>query len=457
MNLRSLLEDSFSLDLRALAFFRIGIGGLLLYDFILRTEYLVLHYTDSGVLPVSLVKQELWESGFWSLHALSGSVELQVILFAIQGLAALSLLAGYKTSFSTILCWLLLLSLQNRNPWILNSGDMYLRLLLFWSIFLPLGQRYSIDSRAGEAGKKVYASSASFCFIIQILLLYVMTGLLKNSHEWLSEGSAIYYALNVDQMVKPLGKSLLQYPDLLTFMTHSVIVLEVIIPFSLIIPAKNHLFRTLGIVSLMLFHIGLWLTMELGIFVPVCLIALVALLTTKIINQLLNFVNQLNFIKADPGTSTNKVVSFTGNRMNGLLFPKTITAAQLALIGFIFCWNLNTLKPDKDRIPSLLKTAAHTLRIDQTWDMFAPTVLKDDGWFVIKADLENGKNIDFFQNDDVQWVQPDDLLSYYISERWRKYFKNLYRTDEAKFYQAFVSSFKWKWKQKEDAYIQKVT
>lgn len=443
------------MDARALAFFRIGIGSLLIYDLITRSEYLVLHYTDSGVLPVSLVKQELWGTGFWSLHTLSGSAELQVILFAVQGLAALFLLVGYKTRLSTIICWLLLLSLHNRNPWILNSGDMYLRLLLFWSIFLPLGQRYSIDSRAKEADKKVFASTATFCFILQIMLLYLMTGLLKSSHEWLSEGSAIYYALNIDQMVKPLGKALLQYPDLLTLLTHSVIVLEVLVPFFLIIPVKNYLFRTLGVVSLMLFHTGLWFTMELGIFVPVCLIALIAMIPSSVINQLQSLLDRLNFFK--PYQGIFKEHSNNPNSAHKLLFPKATNTALLALIGFITCWNLNTLSPDNDWMPNWLKAPAHVLRMDQTWDMFAPTVLKDDGWFTINTKMKNGQNIDIFQNSDPKWTEPDDWLDYYISERWRKYFKNLYRTDEEKFYESFVTSLSRKWEEKNSANISKVT
>ena len=53
---------------------------------------------------------------------------------------------GYRARLATIACWFLVMSIHNRNPMILSAGDILLRLLLFWAMFLPLGARYSVDA-----------------------------------------------------------------------------------------------------------------------------------------------------------------------------------------------------------------------------------------------------------------------------------------------------------------------
>ena len=92
-------------------------------------------------------------------------IPFQAVLFVINALFGLSFLVGYKTRVSNFLCWLMMTSLHNRNPYILNagissplsspsplsefiktSGDDMLRLFVFWGMFLPLGKCVSVDS-----------------------------------------------------------------------------------------------------------------------------------------------------------------------------------------------------------------------------------------------------------------------------------------------------------------------
>ena len=41
--------------------------------------------------------------------------------------------------------WFMTTSLQTRNYFVGHSGDTYLRLMLFWAIFMPLGEHFSLD------------------------------------------------------------------------------------------------------------------------------------------------------------------------------------------------------------------------------------------------------------------------------------------------------------------------
>ena len=135
--------ERFGLDLRALALFRILLGVILLVDLAARAGDIGVFYADSGVLPrVDLLDRVDTGATPWSvsLHMISGLPGVQVALFAVAAFCAFCLLIGHRTRLFTVLSWLLLLSLHNRNPAVLNAGDVLFRMLLFWSMFLPSGR-----------------------------------------------------------------------------------------------------------------------------------------------------------------------------------------------------------------------------------------------------------------------------------------------------------------------------
>lgn len=128
---------------------------LVLSDLARRAKDLVAHYSDQGVLPRS--ELDLGPYSF-SLNTLSGAPEFQALLFGLAALGALSMLVGYRTRLATFVVWLLVLSIQLRNPLVLTGGDQLLHLLLFWGIFLPLGTVWSVDrARADERGGAIDA------------------------------------------------------------------------------------------------------------------------------------------------------------------------------------------------------------------------------------------------------------------------------------------------------------
>ena len=96
----SFRQNLFSFDLRSLALFRVGLALLILGDLIHRSFDLRAFYTDFGVLPRWVLMQN--SDHCLSLHALSGSLVFQVILFLIAGGFALMLLAGYRTRLATV-------------------------------------------------------------------------------------------------------------------------------------------------------------------------------------------------------------------------------------------------------------------------------------------------------------------------------------------------------------------
>ncbi len=63
--------------------------------------------------------------------------------------------------------------------------------------------------------------------------------------------------------------------------------------------------------------------------------------------------------------------------------------------------------------------------LDQSWGMFAPTVLKDDGWFVFEGTTSSNKKIDINRNGaNADYIKPTNVLDYIKDDRQRKYQEN---------------------------------
>ncbi|MEO8761074.1 MAG: hypothetical protein ABI388_07280, partial [Bacteroidia bacterium] len=94
---------------------RIAISLVLLTDLCIRATSLTAHYTELGVVPFNALELSYWKVGYFSLFQFCDTYAFAVLVFIITGIVYLFLLAGYKTRLVSLLSWLLLTSLQNRN------------------------------------------------------------------------------------------------------------------------------------------------------------------------------------------------------------------------------------------------------------------------------------------------------------------------------------------------------
>ena len=156
------IRELCSVDIRSLALFRMGLALILLWDIATRFPDLAAHYSDWGVLPRDVLIAKFINVAHLSIYLINGSWAFTFVCFAAAALFAMALLIGYKTRLATVASWIFLISLHSRNPLILQGGDMFLRLLLFWAMFLPLGACWSIDKlldrQKKNTGKSVLLS-----------------------------------------------------------------------------------------------------------------------------------------------------------------------------------------------------------------------------------------------------------------------------------------------------------
>jgi len=430
------IEELFGIDSRSLSFFRIGLALLVLYDLIVRSTALTAHYTDFGILPRTALFEKFPDFAPLSFHFLNGSSFFQALLFLLTGLAAFSLLLGFRTRGSTLVTWILVLSLHNRNPMILQRGDILLRMFLFWALFLPLGSRFSVDRCLASDEQKTPArifSAATVSLLLQICFVYWFTTALKSSAVWWQTGQAIEYALRIDQMVKPFGHFLLHFPQVLPLLTRGIFLWEIVGPLLAFIPVYNGFFRTLTVVAFLAFHLGLWLSLNLGIFPYVSALGWLVFLPSAFWDKLLPCFPRLGHL-ASRLTQTWKawirahwIPSLKSGRLNFTLSKIGTLFVGLSLI-YVLLWNVRTLNFDRYRsfFPPSLNGFGFLLRIDQMWDMFSPSPLREDGWFVIPGRLKDGREVDLFrEGKSVSFEKPKKVSEDYPIERWQKYMMNI--------------------------------
>lgn len=434
-------RKTFTVDLRALAVMRIWLAGIVLIDLGIRATDLEAHYSNMGVLPMYVLHQFLWFPQLFSLHALNGMWQFQAVLFMVAAVFAVFMLVGYRTRLATIASWVLLLSVQNRNPLIGQGGDDLLRMLLFWGIFLPWGAFYSYDAVKKQQPdlqeNTSYFSAATVAYIMQIALVYFSTAMLKNSPEWHTDGTALYYALSLDQILMPGGRLIYPYPELLRFLTLTTYYTELILPFLLLIPVYNNFFRMVVVLVLLGFHIGISLTLFVGLFYLINIASITGLLPGPVMDwidrKLLRvfrkpYTKEFREIFARI-TRQPKILSFQVSlhqpiiEKNNRRYIRNVLVAGMLL--YCIWWNLGTTHLPVPKMPEGSKWFGYMFRLNQHWGMFSPIVFRDDGWYILEGKTEQGTLVDLNQQGgEINYTKPASVVSLFKNDRWRKYSEN---------------------------------
>jgi len=274
-----ILRKIFGIDLRTLALFRVLVGMLILSDLLARAQNLTAHYSDYGIFPRRMALNTTF-----SLHLLSGEPVFIAVLFLIAAIFAVFLIFGYKTRISAIISFILLLSVQNRNPQITQLSDNLLTLLLFWGIFLPMGAKFSVDSALNKTKSEsnLYFSAASMGLLLQAMCVYFFGALAKQAPEW-HNGLAVYQILHWESYAAPFAYWLRELPIWVTkSITYYVYYIELIGPFLMFSPIFQVPLRLLVITLYCILHLGFIFTLGIGLFPYVSFASFITFLPGKV-------------------------------------------------------------------------------------------------------------------------------------------------------------------------------
>ena len=426
-------EKIFGIDLRSLALFRIGLAFSILIDLCLRLPDLKAHYSDLGVFPREEVIGLFHNQWSFSLYFMTGSVQGSLLLFYLNAICACMLILGYKTRLATALCWLFMISLQARNPFVLHGGDVWSRFLLLWGFFLPLGARCSVDALLSSSVKRasnLVTSLATVVILLQLVIVYVFTVEQKRlGAPWGIEGSAVYLALNLDLYATEFGKYLLNYPSLLVGLTYAAFLLEAVGPLLAFSPFFNSPIRCLLIFAFSCMHIAFGLCLSIGTFALVPIVAWTLFLPGEVWEFLSRkFAGQLKWLDKRVGHLAVTLRTKCSHSSRGDFSLSRISKIALSIlfgISLVALWEEVFIERD-GVIPKQYSWTKDVFALRQRWSMFAPRPLRHDGWIIAAGRLRGGEAVDLINaGKALSWKKPDSVIKRHRNMRWANYYARL--------------------------------
>lgn len=380
-------------------------------DLILRARDLEMFYGDFGVLSRADMFRQTWYLQEFQPFLSTGSVWGLSVLFFLGMAGGLCLALGYRTRYAALFCWYFSVCLQLRNPAVLDGGDEFLRLLLFWCPFLPLGARWSMDARRHPEWRSLpndYRSLATVGIYVQFFVLYFFAAYLKSGEAWHKTRLAIYYTLSIDQFSTHLGKWLLGFPQLLKVLTPTVLVAEFALALLLLVPARYLVPRLVFLATAWFFHLGLALCLKFGIFMLIMMVTLLVFVPRPLLDKL---------FPAQTGEAVE-------NEPPAYKLSPLEKGFAVFVIFYILFVNVQSIKY-RQRLPGWTMPVALIIYEHQHWHLFAPEPFREDGWFVFEVTDDQHKVWRELGAEDGSLDKPRHVSSTFPNQRWRRWFQNL--------------------------------
>lgn len=285
---RFFIERWLTVDTRALGVFRIACGLLLLgnlYDRLGGGNF-ISFYTNEGLLPNHYALFLPPANGYWSvLLGFTAPWELAVA-FTVVAFIYLAYTLGWNTRWMQLFALIAYESVNNRFILIQHGGNVVVNVMLVWTLFLPLGERYSLDAllqslrrhRAGDPeslNARTFAGTAQreavglaylgICF--NFAFIYFFNALHKMGGSW-REGSVIHWVLWQNRMATSLAAWVrLHEPFWLSpMLTWGTLVMEWALPVLILVPLWKKHARAIAILLVWTLHGSIAALCTLGPF-----------------------------------------------------------------------------------------------------------------------------------------------------------------------------------------------
>ncbi|MGK3997027.1 HTTM domain-containing protein [Sorangium sp. So ce1024] len=254
--------------------FRITAGLTILHLYLANYHQRHYLYGPEGVWPFARSLEEAHNAGAFSIYVLSRSPLFFEVVFHLGVLFAALWVVGFRTRLMSLLTYVGLWSLHQRNPALLDGGDNVVRLALLYGVFAELGAHFSLDAdrlraqreRGGDLQriKAMMHNAAILACAVQVCLVYGVAGLYKVQGELWQNGTALYYITRVGEFTWPgHSEGLYRSVPLVTALTYATVAFQLGFPFLF---ALNRHTRRLALAGALLFHAGIAIMMGLVTF-----------------------------------------------------------------------------------------------------------------------------------------------------------------------------------------------
>ena len=416
-------------DTRALAAVRILLGTILLIDLAHRAPGIEKYYTNSGAYPLAVHEATYTQFAGLSIHALSGALWFQALLFVLAGLFAVAFVVGYRTRFVGFCSFVLLISLHARNPAVLNGGDILLRTLLPLTLLTPLGERWSVDAVRRGAARQTVLTAATTAVLAQPLVVFTQNAVLKHQGETWYAGEALQIAFANDEMTLFVGNHLSAFPTLLEALNYGWVTLLAGSTVFLLLTA-GRLRAAVALVYLGAF-LGMVPTLMVGLFPFVLIASVIPYLTPPFWDTFEGLLP--DSVMTPP--PTHRLGWWFGGTPIEHRFAEALRRRgrdDLVAFGRAYAGSLLTVLGTVALIFVLLYGVGHvaayeppyeqeaTAVLDQSWGLYAPNPTDSYSWFVTNATLDNGSTVAAVPNSP-GFDRPPDAATTYASFRERKF------------------------------------
>jgi hypothetical protein len=196
--------------------------------------------------------------------------ELQAWFWASVACAAMAM-AGLLTRLSLPLTFLSMMLFRERGPFMTFGADLVLNCIGVWLLFLDCGRVASVDRRLrrwwGQADDDGALPAIELWPVkaiqIQVALIYLVTGLKKLQTIPWQDGSAVYYAVHVGNVLKGQPPPwIVHHHALMALMNYGTLVIELAVPFMLFVRPL----RAWAMGAAFLMHTGIDVFMSIRFF-----------------------------------------------------------------------------------------------------------------------------------------------------------------------------------------------
>jgi len=433
-------REIFGVDLRSLAALRVALGVLLVVDLANRLRSHRALYSDEGMLPRALAEQ-LAPGAFSPAHMGSGDPAWIAAILGLQLALAVCFALGLRPRASGLLSLVLLLSLHERNPLVNHAADVLLRFLLLWSLFLPIGRVWSVDAwlagaPARGAGERVL-SVASVALLLQPWWLYLGATVSKLQYAPWLEGRAVFAVLNKAHYAEPLGELLVEFPRLLALATWGTLVFEGALCLLLFLPWWTARVRILCFCLSYVLQLSLWLCLDIGIFQPLAMAALLPFLPGSFWDRL---------ARRGPASAARDVAPPLA------LHARLLQGVCAVLLAIVASANLVTLPSQPVRLPGFLATLYEKSFLYQRWRVFANTDVTRQGWWLVIGETQNGHRLSLLDERPLHSLaRPEHYASTLPDHHWAMFFDNLLRRENEPVRAAVADYYCDEWNRRREA------
>ncbi len=271
MNPRALISawNSFwfeSVSTSTLAVFRIAFGLVAFAWSVSLLPDVSSFFTKDGIVPDQPKYGGLF-GGAWGVLGIFPGKGAMIVLVVAMIVASLCLTLGLISQLAAAIVFLALMSFQRRNPFIVNSGDVLMRILAFYLIFAPASAALSLGrflrNRSEFWTFPARSPWALRLLQIQFSIVYLIAVWTKVRGTTWNNGTAVSFALRIADIARLPVPSLITHSTLISnLFTFGTLALEL----SLAILVWNRKLRPWVLLAGLSLHLGIEYSIRVGFY-----------------------------------------------------------------------------------------------------------------------------------------------------------------------------------------------